>query len=383
MVALAVSSSWRSTVANVNADTAQIDQTIRVNLQHIKLHIYNIKTKILTAISSSFDAFLAMHKTQTFRPILEAVIDPMAQSFTQAVRSLFAALTSKLVDGEFSSKEKKDAALKEFIKQLDTYWQPESLSYWPAQLLMNMFSDQSLEGIFQSASYPAASVSRTCIDAVADLTHGAICTFEVYSDTHDGSNFSKFNSNIVVAIRTFIHDAKIVMKGCVLDILRCLIRKPLLLQTQNYSQQLEEIAQQPAEAGSAEAGPEAGLVDLDLMLQQALLESADAFLLLFVQPYMAECEATIDAVEIELSTFSPKESVKMSRDKSNGYGRASADSHSFMSPRASADRRGVAASRDQSVDVQRTALASSNVFQTNKRSPSFRILSPRTQSDAR
>ena len=260
--------------------------------------------KITAILNPNMDEFLLGHDSLTLHPILEAMLDPVTQAFSQTVRTFYTSLAARVVIFDLTPKPKKKNTVNDLIARLDQSWVSDAnhITFWPAQIFVNMFADANLARVFQTSAVPGNVVSGHCLQRVSTLLHGALLKFDEDSDIVDLTKFGAVNEVIVSKCAEIIYDAKILLFQTLFEALKSLLIHPLTLHLPLLRPEIELLAT----SGDIDCHLLI-YIHLDKLLWDSVSATADRHIKNFIEPYIADCEATIDAVEAEIPTLTPKE----------------------------------------------------------------------------
>jgi len=288
-VRAAVSAAWSGVVAGVEAVAATLKATAETNLGPIFEQQAKIKDRIVDTISSTTAPFMSKVGGEIFSPVFSNVTGPISRAFAEALKTVHTGLKAKVLEGDVTS------SLESFDRSGDWWWGgPLEV---PKRIVSEMWDDAPT-AIFNAAGFSLWNVRWTIIEQMEALFHRATYTLGKLIKENPGLTAAQHAADVM---RRYVHDAKIFLNVCLMNIIRKLLDSPV-----------NELVLKPCKALIApiqemiDAIPIPGLstlFDLEDLLGSAVKSICDNGIQAALDGYLAGVYAAVDGTVAQVTAF--------------------------------------------------------------------------------
>lgn len=221
-VIAAVSAAWNSSVQACESLKGTLESTVSSVLTPIFEQEVSLKSSITDTVSGTVNPFLEDVGGRICRPVLRVCCTPITKAYIAAIQGFASFMKKQISDGSFSA-DQFDSNIR---------WTHRSVEYWWSgpledtnRICWALYSSDLTEvAVFFSGGFTAYSLYSDVLDAIRDLTHRAIHSFDAAAKER---NLGGMEGLLNEVLSKMVHDAKLSLKAILASVLGGILQSPV------------------------------------------------------------------------------------------------------------------------------------------------------------
>jgi hypothetical protein len=221
-VVAAVGAAWNSSMTACESLKDTLKSSASALIRPIIDQEVALKAQVVDKVLGTINPFLEEEGGRVCRPVLRVCANPITRAFVAGVGGFAAYMKKQITDGAFAQ-ESFDNNIK---------WAHRSVEYWWSgpleetnRLCWKLYTSDLADVAAFFGGFTTYSLYSDTLDAIRDLTHRAIYSFETTVRAAD--NYTNLDRVLNEVLSKYIHDAKLAEQDLLNNILLQLLNEPM------------------------------------------------------------------------------------------------------------------------------------------------------------
>lgn len=292
-VKAACSSAWISSVTAVRSLSDSIKASAKELLSPLLEQQKKFKATIVDTIGGTVNPFMSSKGSEVLSPVLQVIFKPITSAFVCAVQGFHTHMSSKIASNEFAA-ARFESSLSSSDWQMDWWSGPMHKGF---VVIHRLYSSDlaDLASLFTGGFSPY-TIYNMVKDKMQLIAHRAVYTFGSLAKSVAESELPSVLGQVC---KMFIHDALLLVKTVIIDILKAILSAPLTEMVITPCKALVEPIQEQIDAIDIPGLPL--LLDVNGMLEEVIDSIETGALEALVSGVISDVKSTLDAVLSEVA----------------------------------------------------------------------------------